>query len=117
MTNFLTTKFQVPESVGAGRLDKESKLVNVHYTMIVLFCGQKEHLMCSKRESILEAFSKNYSCKNSNSRGTGTVNLLTVTRLGYSQVNIFLNQGFSNFWCHEALEEVDHYLRSSTINF
>ena len=28
-----------------------------------------------------------------------------------------VEQGFSNVWCYVALEEVDRYLRSPTINF
>ena len=28
-----------------------------------------------------------------------------------------VNQGFSNFWCYGAREEIDHYLRSPAINF
>jgi len=28
-----------------------------------------------------------------------------------------LGQGFSNFWCCGAHEEIDHYLRSPTRNF
>jgi len=28
-----------------------------------------------------------------------------------------LAQGFSNFWCYGAHEEIDHNLRSLTINF
>jgi len=28
-----------------------------------------------------------------------------------------LEQGFSNFWCYGAHEEIDHNLRSPTINF
>jgi len=28
-----------------------------------------------------------------------------------------LEQWFSNFWCHGAHEEIDHNLRSPTINF
>ena len=28
-----------------------------------------------------------------------------------------LDQGFSNFWCYGAHEEIDHNLRSPTINF
>ena len=28
-----------------------------------------------------------------------------------------VKQGFSNFWCYGAHEEIDHNLRSPTINF
>ena len=28
-----------------------------------------------------------------------------------------LDQGFSNFWCYEALKKVDYYLQSPKINF
>jgi len=28
-----------------------------------------------------------------------------------------VGQGFSNFWCYGAHEEIDHNLRSLTINF
>jgi len=29
----------------------------------------------------------------------------------------YLGQGFSNFWCYGAHEEIDHNLRRPTINF
>ena len=31
--------------------------------------------------------------------------------------NVPLRQGFSKFWCYGAHEEIDHNLRSPTINF
>jgi len=37
--------------------------------------------------------------------------------LYFSLVHCHLKQGFSNFWCCGAHEEIDHNLRSPTINF
>jgi len=36
---------------------------------------------------------------------------------GSKGVASLLVQGFSNFWCYGAHEEIDHNLRSPTINF
>jgi len=42
-----------------------------------------------------------------------------VNKIGCSPHIIcrYVDQGFSNFWCYGAYEEIDHNLRSPTINF
>jgi len=40
-----------------------------------------------------------------------------LNKMWTAEVLFNLDQGFSNFWCYGAHEEIDHNLRSPTINF